>query len=130
MRDHGPPLPVVLGEPVLDADDGILVAQPDAVLDHLLATELLSLAGQVVRAAFVELRGGRVQGERYLIPQRVPAPIDGLGDERERRAVVLEVRREPPLVPDATRESPLAEQLLQALIDLGDGAQSLLEAVE
>src|SRR5215216_2488830 len=96
MRDHGPPLPVVLGEPVLDADDGILVAQPDVVLDHLLTTEILSLAGQVVGAALVELRGGRVQGERYLIPQRVPAPIDGLGDERERRCCPRGPARTPP----------------------------------
>src|SRR5215216_1793347 len=86
MRDHGPPLPVVLGEPVLDADDGILVAQPDVVLDHLLTTEILSLAGQVVGAALVELRGGRVQGERYLIPQRVPARrAASSGPDRPRR---------------------------------------------
>ena len=101
LGDHGPPLPVVLGEAVLDAQYGILVAQPDVVVHHLLPGELLALAGQVVLAALVELGGRGVEREGDLVAQRVPAPLDGLGDEPERRAVALEVRREPALVADA-----------------------------
>jgi hypothetical protein len=36
----------------------------------------------------------------------------------------------PPFVPDPTGEAPLAEQLLEAGVDLGHGAKRLVEAVE
>src|SRR5918996_205213 len=68
LGDHGPPLPVVFGEAVLDAQYRILLAKPHVVVHHLLPGELLTLAGEVVLAILVELGGGRVEREGYLIP--------------------------------------------------------------
>src|SRR5215208_4662879 len=102
LGDHGPPIPVVLGEAILYAQYRILVAQPHVVVDHLLPGELLTLAGEVVLAVLVELGGSRVEGEDYLIPQRVSTPLDGFRDQPERRAVALEVGREATLVADTS----------------------------
>src|SRR5215210_1393439 len=96
-----PALPVVLAEPVLDAQDRVLVAQVRVVVDHVAARELAPLAGQVVLAVLVELGGRRVEREADLVPQSVPAPPDGLRDERERGPVALKIWREPALVTDA-----------------------------
>src|SRR5215217_354970 len=68
LGDHRPPIPDVLGEAVLYAQYRILIAQPHVVVDHLLPGELLTLAGKIVLAVLVELRGGRVEREGYLIP--------------------------------------------------------------
>src|SRR5215207_4473339 len=69
LGDHSPPITVVFGETVLDAQYGILVAQPHVVVHHLLPGELLTLADKVVLAVLVELGGGRVEREDYLVSQ-------------------------------------------------------------
>src|SRR5215210_5596169 len=110
LRDHGPPFPVVLGEAVLYAQDGILVTKPGVVVNHLLPGELSALAGEVVLAVLVKLGGRGVEGEGNLVPQRITAPLDSLGDEPERRAVALQVGREPALVADAAGETTATER--------------------
>src|SRR5919107_85993 len=130
LGDHGPPLPVVFGEAVLDAQYGIFVAQPHVVVHHLLPGELLTLAGEVVLAVLVELGGGRVEREGHLIPQRVSAPLDGLRDEPERRTVALQVGREATLVADASRKTAFGEKLLEDLVDLRDRTERLGVGVE
>src|SRR5215208_3877892 len=128
--DHTPPIPVVFGQTVLDAQDGILVAQPHVVVHHLLPGELLTLAGEVVLTVLVELGGGRVEREGYLVPQGVSAPLDSLRDEPERGAVALEVWREATLVADATGETPLGKKLLEHLVDQRDRVERLGVGVE
>src|SRR5215212_4422570 len=68
LGGHGLIIKNMLGEAVLYAQYRILIAQPHVVVDHLLPGELLTLAGKIVLAVLVELRGGRVEREGYLIP--------------------------------------------------------------
>ena len=110
--------------------DRVLVREVCVVVDHLLAGESLAFAGEFVGAVVVELGGSRVEGEADLVSKRVAAPLDGLGDKTERRAVALEVRGETTLIPDAAGEAFLAEQLLEYLVDLRDGAKRLGVGVE
>src|SRR5215217_5429902 len=123
LRQKRPPLPIVLGQPVLNGENGVFV-------HHLLTAQGLPLPRKLVGTGLVELRGSGVQGERHLLAQRVTAPLNGLRHQSQRLSIVVQVRREAALVPDTTSQLLLGEQPLETLVNFGDAAQGLLEALE
>src|SRR5260370_37487750 len=76
-----PPIPVVFGHAVLDADDRVS-ADPSLVeVDELQRGERHALAGELVVAVGVQLAGRDVYRERNLVTSLVSGLSDGLDDE-------------------------------------------------
>jgi hypothetical protein len=124
-RQGLPALPVVLGEAVLEADDGVPGDPIGPEVDHLARLERAALPGQPVGEltlgiglAVDELGHGRVEGDRHLVARTVAGPLDGLQDRLDGGLVRGQRRGEAALVP-LSRGKPAVVQLrLQGVEDL------------
>src|SRR4030095_15410800 len=76
LRQQTPAVPVVLGEPVFDAQDGVLVDPVLPEVNHLSAGEGSPFAFEMIEAVTVERAGGRVEGEETVAARRVSGLVD------------------------------------------------------
>ena len=119
----GPAVPVVLGQRVLDRDERVRGDQLGVVRVHLGRGAVLAL--EAVDAVLEELGRGDVEAERDVGAEREAGLADRLGDEVERRAVVLEVGGEAALVAEAGRQPLRLQQALQRVVGLDAPAEGL-----
>ena len=135
LGEVAPGLPVVLGEGVLDADDGVLLGKVSVELRKLLIGEPLGgvalrvLEVQVVLLllSLVELAGGNVHGDLDLTG--VAGLLDGLGDEVKGLIGGLDVGGDTALVTDVASGVTvlLLGKSLELVVDLGTLAHGLGE---
>ena len=132
LREELPTLPVVLAHAVFDGDDGVAVAEPFEVVDHLHRGQRAALAGEAIDLGLgvPELRGGAVEGEAEVAAGLVAGCDDGLDDDGERSLVALQVGGEATLVTHAGRKAAGLEHLLERVEDLGAGAEPFGEGGE
>src|SRR5581483_6210774 len=71
-----PPLPIILGQAILERDDRILVTPARPEVDQLVRREVAPFLGQVVRPVGVQLARGRVERQRHLIARLVASALD------------------------------------------------------
>src|SRR6185437_14125559 len=91
----GPSFPIVLGQPVFDRNDRVLVDPRFVELDHAIGVPLAGAALlERVRAIRKELARRTVESERNLLPRRVACRIDRLEDHLDRLLVVAQVGSE------------------------------------
>src|SRR5450756_2969496 len=60
-------VPVVFGQAVLDADDGVLGDESRVVVHHLGARQAATLALEDVLAAFEEARGSGIESDEHIV---------------------------------------------------------------
>ena len=132
LGEELPALPVVLAHAVFDGDDGVAVAEPFEVVDHLNRGQRAALAGEAVDLGLgiPELRGGAVEGEAEVAARLVAGCDDGLDDDGERSLVVGQVGGKAALVAHAGGEAAGLEHLLEGVEDLGAGAEPFGEGGE
>lgn len=135
LAEVGPGLPVVLGEGVLDRDNGVLGSELLVLVGELLVGNpllgvglgVLEVEVVLLGVNLVELGRGNVHGDVHLA--RVAGLLDGLGDELEGLLGGLNVGSDTTLVTNVT--SGLAVLLLgeslQSLVDLSTPAHGLGE---
>src|SRR5205085_12688926 len=102
-----PPVPVVLGERILQRDDRIALDQLREERRHLVAALFPPL--EAVDAVPEDFARGRVERDRHAVP--MSGAVSGLEDRLDRRLTRLEVRREPALVADASLEPAAVQHL-------------------
>ena len=122
-----PGLPLVLGEPVLDGDDGVVVQQLPVQVDHSRRVDDLAGAFEVIRTVLEELRRRRVERDRD--PRAVADPLCRLEHDLDRLLGRAELWREAALVADAGRHALLVQDVLERMEDLGREAQRFREGV-
>ena len=122
-----PPVPVLLGHPVLDGDDRVALDQVDPVVGHLGGRQRPSLAGQHVGTVVPQLAGRRVERQGDLFARDPAGQFDRLHQQRDRVLVGGQVRRETPLVPDRGGEPAVGQHGAQHVVGLGPPAQRLAE---
>ena len=120
LGEPDPALPVLLGEAVLDGDDGVPLDELSPVLDHLVGRERAPLAPELVEAILpvVELGGRGVHGEHEVLAGLEAGRLDGLHQVDEGFGVGLEIRREAALIPHAGGEPGRPEGVLERVVDL------------
>ncbi len=123
-----PAIPVGFGHAVFDRNDRELVGQIGEIVGELRRGQLQAFAGQVVFAVLVELGGGAVQRQQYVLARHVTGGLDRLHDDLERFGMAAEVRGKTAFVADGGRVALLVQQLLQRVEDLGAAAQGFAEA--
>ncbi|OEI69359.1 phosphopyruvate hydratase [Curtobacterium sp. ER1/6] len=122
-----PALPVVLGQGVLDGDEGVVRDEVGEVPRELLARELLAL--ERVLAVVEELGRGDVEAERDVLARGEAGLLDRGEQEVERGAVRRELRREAALVAEAGRQALLLQLALEGVVGLDAPAERLREAL-
>ncbi|KAL2290733.1 hypothetical protein FJTKL_14732 [Diaporthe vaccinii] len=135
LVEVAPGLPVILGEGVLDGDDGVLLGQVAVQGGELLVGDPLGgvrvgvLEVQVVLLLvnLVELGRGDVHGNVHLAG--VASLLDGVGDELEGLLGGLDIGGNTTLISDVAGGLAvlLLGQALQLLVDLSTPAQGLGE---
>lgn len=135
LGEVAPGLPVVLGEGVLDGDDGVLLAEVRVHAGELLVGDPLGRVGLgvlevkivLLLVLLVELAGGDVHGDLHLAG--VASLLNGIGNELESLLGGLDIGSNTTLVTDVA--SGLAVSLLgktlERLVDLSTLAESLGE---
>jgi hypothetical protein len=135
LVEVAPGLPVVLGERILDGNNGVLGSEGLVEVGKLLVGEplgrvalgVLEVKIVLLSIDLVELAGGNVHGDLHLAS--VTGLLDGLGDEVQSLLGSLNIRGDTTLVTDVA--SGLAVLLLgeslELVVDLGTLAESLRE---
>ena len=127
LHHQHPTVPVILGQPVFNADDGVLLHPVGIELNHLRASERAALLLEEIPPILIKLTGGWVERDADLLARFVARLLNSLQDDLNGLLVRLETGREAPLVPDA-RGVPLGlEDTLKHVIDLASPSQSLGE---
>src|SRR5690606_1322710 len=90
----GPALPVALVHTVFHRENRVAVHQGGEVVGEFAGAVDLALAGEIVLAIAVELRGGTVEGEGDVVPEAIAGIGDGLGDHLDGGLVGGQVGRE------------------------------------
>src|SRR5207253_9340689 len=116
-----PPVPVVLGQRVLERDDRVALDELREEPGHLFAALLPPL--ETVEAVPKDLARGRVQCDRDAVA--MSGAVGGLEDRLDRRLARIEVRREAALVADPGLEPSVMQDLLERVVDLCANAQRL-----
>ena len=121
------PVPVVLGQPVLDGDDGIALDPAGQEIDHALAVEcLIAVGAKPINPAsrVKKMRRGHIDGDRHVAPGLETAGEHGVHDDFERLLVAAEPRPVTPLVSDQARlEAPLLQDRADGAIHRDDHFQ-------
>jgi hypothetical protein len=135
LVEVAPGLPVVLGEGVLDGDNGVLGGELLVLVGKLLVSDPLALIGVgvlevkvvLLLVGFVELGGGNVHGDLDLAS--VASLLNGVGDEVKSLLSGLNVGSDATLVTDVAGRLavPLLGEGLQLLVDLSTLAHGLGE---
>src|SRR2546427_5865687 len=115
--------PVVLGEPILDRYDRVLVAQALVTLDQLGRRQCDPLAFQSVSTAVEQLGRRHIQRQRHLVAGLVAGAFDRADDDLERCTIVGQAWREAAFVADAGAQLAVLQLGAQRLIDLGPPPQ-------
>src|SRR6185312_6112728 len=132
VGENTPAGPVVLGQAVLNRDDGVLPAPFIPEGDHLFAGKLALVAlleNVFVLFLVVELAGGRVERDGDLLAGLVAGLLDGGENHFHGLGVRLERRCKAALVSDRGVVSLLLKNALQRVESLRGPAQSLAEAL-
>ena len=119
---------VVLGQRVLDGDDGIAVDPAGQQVAKAVAVHRPALEAEVVAAVPVELGGGDVEGDRHLVAGDAPAVLDGPHEELEGLFVGVEGGPPAPLVGDALQASGVGHARSRRPVDLRRPVEGLGEA--
>jgi hypothetical protein len=135
LVEVAPGLPVVLGEGVLDGDDGVLGSELLVLVGKLLVGDPLGLIGVgvlevkvvLLLVGLVELRGGNVHGDLDLAS--VAGLLNGVGDEVKSLLSGLNIGSNTALVTDVAGRLtvPLLGEGLQLLVHLSTLAHGLGE---
>jgi hypothetical protein len=135
LVEVAPGLPVVLGEGVLDRNNGVLGGELLVLVGKLLVSHPLALIGVgvlevkvvLLLVGFVELGGGNVHGDLDLAS--VASLLNGVGDEVKSLLSGLNVGSDATLVTDVAGRLavPLLGEGLQLLVDLSTLAHGLGE---
>jgi hypothetical protein len=135
LVEVAPGLPVVLGEGVLDRNNGVLGGELLVLVGKLLVSDPLALIGVgvlevkvvLLLVGFVELGGGNVHGDLDLAS--VASLLNGVGDEVKSLLSGLNVGSDATLVTDVAGRLavPLLGEGLQLLVDLSTLAHGLGE---
>ncbi len=123
LGQQAPASPVVLVHAVFDGDDRKTVDETDEVVDKAGRIEASSLGCQHVLPVLKELAGGDIQSQGDLVTGPVAGLDDGRHQQFKRFFVRPQVRGEPPLVADRRAQTPLPQDRLERMKDLGAGAQ-------
>ena len=128
-RELTPAVPVLLGQAVLDGDDGVGRDKLVPVVDHLRAGERVALALEDVGAGcgVIELARGGIHGKDEVLARLEASLLDGLHEVLEGLGVGLEVGGKAALVAYAGGEARILEDALQGVVDLGRPAKSGVE---
>ena len=122
-RELGPAFPVILGQTVLDGDDGIFVDPLLVQLDHPVGILLAGAALlEDVQSILIELARRGIERERDLLAGCIARALDRLENHLQRFFVVAQVGRESALVADAGRELALYEDFLERVKHFGPHA--------
>src|SRR5690348_13533500 len=98
LRELRPAVPVGLAHPVLDADDRVARGEIGQIVGELRGGEAALLPGELVAAVAEEFRARHIETQIHIVPGTETGALDGLEDERERRLVGIEARRESALI--------------------------------
>lgn len=135
LEEVAPSLPVVLGEGILDADNGVLGSERLVEVGKLLVGEPLALVGLrvlevkvvLLGVGLVELAGGNVEGDLDLAG--VTSLFNGLGDEVKSLLGGLNVGSNTTLVTNVTSGLTVLGlgKGLELVVDLSTLAEGLRE---
>ncbi len=128
LHQQRPVLPIVLGQAVLDGDDGVLLHPILVESHHLLTAELAALFFEDVSPVVVDLAGGGIEGDVDILTRLVARSLDGLQDDLHGFLVGTQAGSEAALVAHAGVVALALQYLLQAVVNLSAPAQSLGEA--
>ena len=124
-----PAVPVLLGEAVLDGDDGVAVDELLPVVDHLVGRQAPALALQLVQAGLlvIELARGGVHRKREVAARLEARLAHGTHQVLEGLGIRLQVGGKAALVAHAGGKAGLAQYVLQGVVHLARPAQRGLE---
>ena len=124
-----PAVPVLLGEAVLDGDDGVAVDELLPVVDHLVGRQAPALALQLVQAGLlvIELARGGVHRKREVATRLEARLAHGAHQVLKGLGVRLQVGGKAALVAHAGGKAGLAQHVLQGVVHLARPPQRGLE---
>ena len=94
LRHQLPPFPIVLGQPVLNGQDGVFIHPTRIVINHLNGGERLAFTPEMVFAIFEKLGGSRVQSQVDIASGLIAGIDNGLDDDFYGLFVAFETGRE------------------------------------
>ena len=93
-----PTFPILLGQSILNGEDGILFDQLGIVVDHLFGTQFTVFGLELIFTLAVELAGGRIQGQPHVFAWLVASGFDGFEDQGQGLFIGAQIGREPAFI--------------------------------
>jgi len=122
------PLGVVLGEWVLDRDDGVTVHPRKQEIRQAIAVDFAPIGAEGIASMASELRRCHVERDSDVVERPVAGTLDRPHQHRQRAVVGLERRPVSSLVCDTVHRAGLAHQLAGRAIDFGRHDERGVEA--